>query len=174
MAKRRPRCIVIAGPNGAGKTTFARQFLPNEADVLHFVNADLIAAGLSPLDPSAVQVRAGRILLSELDRLVSARADFAFETTLSGLSYVGRLRRWKAVGYRLELVFLKLPSAEMAIERVALRVKQGGHHVPAHDIRRRFKRGWHNFGAAYKTLVDSWAVYDNQGRRPVLVDQSNG
>lgn len=174
MAKRRPRCIVIAGPNGAGKTTFAKEFLPNEAGILHFVNADLIAAGLSPLDPPAAQVAAARILLKELDRLASAREDFSFETTMSGLTYLGRIRKWKASGYRMELVFLKLPTVEMALDRVAQRVRQGGHHVPAADVRRRFKRGWRNFEAAYKLTVDAWAVYDNQGRIPKLIDQSNG
>ncbi len=174
MAKRKPRCIVIAGPNGAGKTTFAKEFLPHEAGVLHFVNADLIAAGLSPLDPSAAQVAAARILLKELDRLSAAREDFAFETTMSGLTYLGRLRKWRASGYSIEMVFLMLPSVELALDRVAQRVKQGGHHVPASDVRRRFKRGWLKFGVAYKPIADSWAVYDNQGRRPILIEQSNG
>lgn len=173
MAKR-PRVIVIAGPNGAGKTTFAREFLPKDAGIMNFVNADLIAAGLAPLEPASAQVAAARILLKELDRLAAARQDFAFETTMSGLAYLGRLRKWKAAGYRIEMVFLKLPTVEMAIDRVAQRVKQGGHHVPAMDVRRRFKRGWRNFEAAYKLTVDSWAVYDNQGRIPKLIDQSNG
>ena len=108
MARRTPRCIVIAGPNGAGKTTFAREFLPNEAGVKNFVNADLIAAGLSPLEPSAAQVAGARILLKELDRLASERKDFAFETTMSGLTYLNRLKRWRKSGYRIEIVFLKL------------------------------------------------------------------
>lgn len=174
MAKRRPRCIVIAGPNGAGKTTFAKEFLPNEAGVPHFVNADLIAAGLSPLNPAAAQVAAARILLKELDRLSGSRKDFAFETTLSGLTYLERLKRWRADGYRIEMVFLRLPSIEMALDRVQQRVRQGGHSVPAADVRRRFKRGLRNFEAAYKPVVDAWAVYDNQGRHPKLIDQSNG
>jgi len=105
-----PRRIVIAGPNGAGKTTFAREYLPKEAGVVHFVNADLIAGGLSPLRPENAVIAAGRLFLSELDRLAQARVDFAFETTLSGLSYLARLRRWKAAGYRLEIIFLRLPS----------------------------------------------------------------
>src|SRR5574337_1221317 len=96
----RPRCIVIAGPNGAGKTTFAREFLPKDAGVIRFVNADLIAGGLSPLKPELAALEAGRLLLAELDRLARARVDFAFESTLSGLSYVGRLRRWRIAGYR--------------------------------------------------------------------------
>src|SRR5574337_881524 len=97
----RPRCIVIAGPNGAGKTTFAREFLPKDAGVVHFVNADLIAGGLSPLRPELAALAASRLLLKELNRLAKARLDFAFESTLSGLVYLGRLKRWKAAGYRI-------------------------------------------------------------------------
>ena len=100
-----PRCIGIAGPNGVGKTTFAREYLLKDAGVIHFVNADLIAAGLSPLRPELASLASGRLLLTELDRLAKARADFAFETTLSGLVYLGRLQRWKAAGYRIEMVF---------------------------------------------------------------------
>ena len=174
MPKRRPRCIVIAGPNGAGKTTFAREFLPNEAGVMHFVNADLIAAGLSPLDPPAAQVAAARILLKELDRLAIERKDFAFETTMSGATYLARLRSWKKSGYRIEIVFLKLSSVELALKRIANRVKQGGHDVPVEDVRRRFERGWRNFEASYKALADSWAVYDNTGSFTKLIEGSNG
>jgi len=135
-AKRhQPRCIIIAGPNGAGKTTFAREFLPREAGITHFVNADLIAAGLSPLKPELAALAAGRLLLSELDRLATARADFAFESTLSGLSYAARLKRWKRNGYRVEIVFLKLASVALALRRIADRVRQGGHPVPASDVR---------------------------------------
>ena len=104
-----PRCIVIAGPNGAGKTTFAREFLPKDAGVLHFVNADLIAGGLSPLRPELAALSGGRIFLAELDRHARARADFAFETTLSGMVYLHRLKRWKGAGYRIEIIFLRLP-----------------------------------------------------------------
>src|SRR5215813_8473815 len=106
MAKRirRPRCVVIAGPNGAGKTTFARRYLPEDAGMVHFVNADLIASGLSPLRPELAAIPAARMLLGELDRLAAAQVDFAFETTLSGLTYVRRLQSWKHVGYRIEIV----------------------------------------------------------------------
>ena len=165
-----PRCIVIAGPNGAGKTTFAREFLPREAAVVHFVNADLIASGLSPLKPELVTLAAGRLFLAELDRLAKARADFAFESTLSGLVYLARLRRWKKAGYQIEIVFLRLPSPRIALRRVASRVKQGGHHVPRADVLRRFARGWQNFQDAYKPLADAWTVYDNSGERPRLLE----
>jgi predicted ABC-type ATPase len=165
-----PRCIVIAGPNGAGKTTFAREYLPKDAGVIHFVNADLIAAGLSPLRPELAALAGGRLLLTELDRLARARADFAFESTLSGLRYVGRLKKWKAAGYRLEMVFLRLRSPQLALRRIAVRVKQGGHDVPRADVLRRFERGWRNFEASYKPLADAWAVYDNSGDRPQLLE----
>lgn len=166
-----PHCIVIAGPNGAGKTTFAREFLPRGAGVVHFVNADLIAAGLSPFRPALVALSAGRLLLRELDRLAASRADFAFESTLSGRSYVARLRRWKQAGYRVEFVFLRLRSSQLALRRIAARVRQGGHDVPKADVLRRFERGWTNFDAVYRPLADAWAVYDNSGPRPILVEK---
>jgi predicted ABC-type ATPase len=167
-----PRCIVIAGPNGAGKTTFAREFLPKDAGVIRFVNADLIAAGLSPLRPELASLAGGRLLLTELDRLAKARVDFAFETTLSGLGYVGRLQKWRAGGYRIEMVFLRLPSTQLALRRIAVRVKQGGHNVPRADVLRRFVRGWKNFETAYKPLADAWAAYDNSGDRPQLLESN--
>lgn len=160
---------MIAGPNGAGKTTFAREFLVRDAKVSHFVNVDLIAAGLSPLKPEQAALAAGRLFLAELDRLADNRVDFAFETTLSGLVYLKRLRKWKTAGYRIEMIFLRLSSPKMALYRVAARVKQGGHDVPKKDILRRFDRGWNNFQSAYSILADSWAVYDNAGAVPKLI-----
>jgi predicted ABC-type ATPase len=165
-----PRCIIIAGPNGAGKTTFAREFLPKEARIVHFVNADLLAAGLSPLKPQAAALAAGKLLLKELDRLARARVSFSFESTLSGLTYVARLRRWRALGYRIEIVFLKLHSPQLALRRIAARVKQGGHDVPRSDVLRRFERGWENFTKVYKPLADSWEVYDNSKREFQLIE----
>jgi len=165
-----PRCIIIAGPNGAGKTTFAREFLPKDAGVVHFVNADLLAAGLSPLKPDLAALNAGRLFLAELDRLAKAREDFAFESTLSGLTYIGRLKRWKAAGYQIGIFFLKLTSIQLALRRIAVRVRQGGHNVPPGDVERRFKRGWKNFEHSYKPLADSWEVYDNSGSGPELLE----
>lgn len=167
---RQPRCIVIAGPNGAGKTTFAREFLPKDAGVIHFVNADVIASGMS-LRPELVALAAGRVFIAELERLAADRVDFAFETTLSGLSHVRRLARWKASGYRIEIVFLRLPSPQLAISRVAGRVRQGGHDVPRADILRRFERGWQNFQSAYRPIADEWSVYDNRSRIPKLLEE---
>ena len=166
-----PLCVVVAGPNGAGKTTFAREFLPKYAGVIHFVNADLIAGGLSPLRPELAALAAGRIFLREIDRLAHARADFAFETTLSGLTYRSRLKRWKTSGYRVEIVYLWLPSAQLALRRVAARVRQGGHNVGPADVRRRFTRSWRNFQAVYRPLANAWAVYDNSGPTPRLLEK---
>ena len=163
-----PRCIIIAGPNGAGKTTFAREYLPKDAGVIHFVNADLLAAGLSPLKPDLATLNAGRLFLGELDRIANARLDFAFESTLSGLSYIGRLKRWKSHSYRIEIVFLRLASVQLALHRISVRVKQGGHNVPHADVVRRFERGWKNFESTYKPLADSWQIYDNSGLKPQL------
>ena len=170
--RRRPRCIVIAGPNGAGKTTFARRYLPEVADVIHFVNADLIAAGLSPLEPALAAVRAGRLVLREIDRLAADRADFALESTLSGLGYARRIRAWKRTGYRVEIVYLKLKSNRLALRRIASRVQEGGHDVPRSDVIRRFARGWANFERVYRPLADAWAVYDNSGQEALLLEAS--
>ena len=163
------RILIIAGPNGAGKTTFAREYLPNEAACPTFVNADLIAAGLSPFDPDAAAVRAGRLMLAELDALAARGESFAFETTLSGLGYLRRIERWRSERYRVELVFLSLPTPELAIRRVAKRVALGGHHIPADTIRRRFHAGRENFERLYQPAVDAWAWYDGSRRPPVLL-----
>ena len=167
---RPPRCIIIAGPNGAGKTTFAREFLPKDAGVVHFVNADLIASGLSPLCPELAALSGGRLFLAEVDRLARLRVDFAFETTLSGLVYLRRLKRWKTAGYRLEIIFLRLPSPRLALRRIAARVRQGGHNVRRADVLRRFDRSWNNFNRHYRPLADAWEVYDNSGRTPRLLE----
>jgi predicted ABC-type ATPase len=169
--KRRPRCIVIAGPNGSGKTTFAREYLPKVAGVIPFVNADLIAQGLSPLDPGGAAVAAGRVLLREVNRLAAARADFAFETTLSGLSYARLLKAWKADGYVIEIAYLRLRSPTLAIRRIAARVRQGGHNVPRADVLRRYVRGWDNFQLIYRPLADEWAIYDNSHATPTLIER---
>jgi predicted ABC-type ATPase len=170
---KRPLCIVIAGPDGAGKTTFAREYLLKDARVIHFVNADLIAGGLSPLRPELAALTAGRLFLAELDRLARLRQNFAFETTLSGQVYLNRLKRWKAAGYRIEILFLRLSSPQIAIRRIAARVRQGGHDVPTPDVVRRFERGWNNFVKLYRPLADGWAVYENSGLAPVLIEQSS-
>lgn len=171
LASPRPLCIVIAGPNGSGKTTFARDFLPKEAGLVHFVNADLIASGLSPLKPDDAAIAAGRVFLSELDRLTRARESFAFESTLSGIGYAARLRNMKRAGYRIEIAYLKIGSPQLALRRISARVKQGGHNVPRADVLRRFKRSWTNFVSVYRPLADRWSVYDNSGTTAILLER---
>jgi predicted ABC-type ATPase len=165
------KIIIIAGPNGAGKTTFAREFLPAEAGLPVFVNADLIAAGLSPFHPELAAIRAGRLMLQEIDVHTATGRSFAFETTLAGLSYVRRIDAWRRDGYIVELIFLSLPSPEDAIRRVAERVKQGGHNVAEDVIRRRFAAGMQHFLETYRQRVDYWMQFDNSGLEPVLVDE---
>lgn len=167
---RRPRCLLIAGPNGAGKTTFAREYLPDDVRVLNFVNADLIASGLSPLQPELAAVAAARLMLNEIDRLVERRADFAWESTLSGLAHVKRLQVMRALGYHVEIIYLQLASPRLALRRIAARVRQGGHNVPKADVLRRFSRSWQNFETRYRPLADAWAVYDNSSRPPKLIE----
>ena len=174
MASKRAhsRCIIIAGPNGAGKTTFARDYLSSIAGLIHFINADLIAGGISPLSPALAALSAGRLVLRELDRLVDARAEFAFESTLSGLQYAKRITNWKRQGYLIEIVYLRLASPKLALSRVEARVRQGGHSVPRADVLRRFKRGWDNFRNIYQPLADRWAIYENSGSIPILLERS--
>ena len=163
------KIIIIAGPNGAGKTTFARSFLPQEAQCQRFINADLIAAGLSPFAPEAAALKAGRLMLAEIDDCVRKAESFAFETTLAGLAYLGRIQQWRAAGYHVSLFFLRLPDAETAVARVAERVLQGGHHIPEYVICRRFAAGLRNFENAYKPAVNAWADFDNVGAEPKLL-----
>src|SRR3989304_7105383 len=164
------RIAIAPGPNGGGKTTFAREFLPNEANCPIFVNADLIAAGLSPFAPDVAAFKAGRIMLETIAEYVKHGESFSFETTLSGLTYAQMIPVWRSSGYTVKLIFLSLPNVEIALERVATRVKQGGHNVPEDVIRRRFAHGIQNF-ERYKVLVDSWQLYDNSDAPPVLLDE---
>lgn len=171
IATNNKRIVIIAGPNGAGKTTFAREFLPTDAELPNFVNADLIAAGLSPFAPDVAAFKAGRIMLETIAEYVKHGESFSFETTLSGLTYAQMIPVWRSSGYAVKLIFLSLSDVEIALERVATRVIQGGHNVPEEVIRRRFAHGIANF-ERYKLLVDSWQLYDNSGAPPVLLDES--
>lgn len=164
------KIIMIAGPNGAGKTTFARSFLPVEAQLPRFINADLIAAGLAPFAPETAALRAGRLMLQEIGQCAKRGESFAFETTLSGLGYLRQIAGWQAQGYRVSLFFLSLPDVETAVARVAARVRQGGHDIPEPVIRRRFVAGRTNFQRHYKPAVDDWALYDNAGPEPVMLE----
>lgn len=167
------KILIIAGPNGAGKTTFATEFLPNEASCPEFVNADLIAAGLSPFQPDQVAFAAGRQMLALIDELVTAGKSFAFETTLSSRSWLRLIPRWKALGYRVKLYFLTLPDPEFALRRVERRVRFGGHDIPAATALRRFQRGLENLRGHNRGLVDPWSVYDGSQWPPLLLDVGN-
>lgn len=164
------KIIIIAGPNGAGKTTFARSFLPEEAQCPRFINADLIAAGLAPFAPETAALKAGRLMLEEIEDCLRKGESFALETTLSGHGYLTRIRQWREQGYHVSLFFLCLPDAETAIARVAERVRQGGHNIPEGVIRRRFAAGLRNLERAYKFAVDAWAKYDSVGESPALLE----
>lgn len=165
------KIVIIAGPNGSGKTTFAREFLPFEAECPEFVNADLIAAGLSPFQPDAAAFRAGRVMLEEIAAHAAAGRSFAFETTLSGLTYARMIPEWRLAGYKVKLLFLSLASAEEAIARVAMRVRQGGHNIPPEVVRRRFASGMKNFLEIYRSRVDCWQWFDNSGPAQILREE---
>jgi len=160
---------IIAGPNGSGKTTFAKLFLPEYVNCPNFVNADLIAQGLAPFEPRAAAIKAGKLVLQQIDEYARRGADFAFETTLSGKSYANLLSELKSKGYAIHLFFLWIPSPELAIARIKERVVEGGHHVPAEDVRRRFVRGLRNFFKMYESLLDSWVLIDNSKSKPIVV-----
>ena len=165
------KIVIIAGPNGAGKTTFAREFLPKEVGCPVFVNADLIAAGISPFKPEIASFHAGRLMMEEIKRHISSGESFAFEATLSGKTYAHMIPEWRKMGYEIKLIFLYVSDVSTAIDRVKNRVKQGGHNVPESTIRRRYEKGWSNFQHHYKRLVDAWVLYDNSGPKPQLLDK---
>jgi len=165
------KIIIIAGPNGAGKTTFAKEFLPKEANCPTFVNADLIAAGLAPFEPEQVAFRAGRLMLEEIFNYAVRGVSFAIETTLSGRGYARLIPDWQIDGYIVKLFFLRLASPELAIARVQQRVREGGHNIPSPIIHRRFTAGQRNFENLYKPVIDEWALYDNSGSEPLLIEE---
>lgn len=160
---------IIGGPNGAGKTTFATEFLPHYADCRNFINADLIAQGIAPLAPEQAAIRAGRLMLAEIRRLSTGGETFAFESTLSGRSYLQLIRRLRHRGYDVHLFYLWVPEVDLLLSRVRLRVVRGGHNVPADVIRRRFGRSISNFLRSYRTAVSSWTFFDNSGTSPDLI-----
>lgn len=160
---------IIAGSNGSGKTTFARQFLPDYAKCSSFINADLIATGLSPFSPGLVAIKAGKLVLEEINRLADKGADFAFETTLAGKSYIKFLKNLKEHGYSINIFFLWIPNTALALTRIKDRVSEGGHDVPAVDVKRRFNRGLDNFFKHYKPMADTWLLFDNSDVVPRLL-----
>ena len=157
---------IIAGPNGAGKTTFAKEFLPKYANCNEFVNVDLLAQGISPFAPDTVAVQAGRLMVKRIAELADRGAEFSFETTLAGKTYVNVIRKLKQQGYSIHLYFLWLPTVEMAIARVFARTQQGGHNVPEDVIRRRFTAGTLNLSRLFRPLVDELLLFDNSGEKP--------
>jgi len=165
----RPRAIVIGGPNGAGKTTCAATLLPKDLDIRQFVNADVIATGLSGFAPQTVAVQAGRLMLARIAELARRRQDFAFETTLASRSFAPFLGRLRREGYAVHVIFVWLQSPELAVARVAARVRQGGHHVPEGVVTRRYWRGLANFRQLYQPLADAWVLCDNSSDNPVVV-----
>ena len=170
MATISPGVVVLGGPNGAGKSTAAPRLLRGFLKVEEFVNADTLAQGLSAFRPEDVALQAGRIMLKRLDDLESQGKSFAFESTLASQALARRLERLKKRAYRIHIVYLWLPTAELAIARVAERVRAGGHDVLSDDVRRRFSRGRHNFFRRYQPLADTWRLYDGSSiRGPRLI-----
>lgn len=169
MASGAPTVYIVAGPNGAGKTTFCNEFLPDFVQCREFLNADLIAAGLSPFAPESQNFRAARLLLTRMKELTESRESFGFETTLSGRSYLRTLAAMKEEGYQLVLFFLWLPTSDLAVDRVAERVLAGGHDVPEPIIRRRFDSGLRNLFQRYRDLADWWWLLDGSSLPPSVI-----
>ncbi len=168
-----PSIYLIAGPNGVGKTTFAREFLPKEVNCLRFMNADEVARGLSPFDPEAAVFRAGRVLIGEIRAALTSRDTFGWESTLSGRGHVRLLREARAAGYGIELHYLSVPSPAICIERVARRVREGGHNVPVADVKRRFYRSFENLVEIYLPLADRWTMWDATPTKPAPLFHSS-
>lgn len=164
-----PVCWIIAGPNGSGKTTFALEYLPKVAGCSHFINADLIAAGLSPLAPERELIPASRLFLSEIQTCVINNTDFSIETTLAGRSYLKMIKKLKSDNWTVKLIYLALPSVEMSKERVAERVLHGGHNIPIKDIERRFSRSLKNLLNEFSYEVDTCLCFMNIGKAPDLI-----
>jgi predicted ABC-type ATPase len=167
--KNKRNAYIIAGPNGAGKTTFAVKFLPKYVRCPNFVNPDLIAQGLSPFSPGAAAIKAGRLVLEQIHQFANRGVDFAFETTLSGKSYVNLFKSLKKKGYKIHIFFLWIPDADLGVSRIKGRVAQGGHDVPVRDVLRRFNRSIWNFFKLYQSFADSWMLFDNAGPIPILI-----
>jgi predicted ABC-type ATPase len=164
-----PVIYVLSGSNGAGKTTCAFSIMPELIDCYEYVNADAIAAALSPFKPLEVSVDAGRVMLQRIKALAESKVNFAFEATLSSKSFAPFLALCKKQGYSLRLIYIWLNSVELAVERVKRRIESGGHYVPESTVRRRYGRSLQNFFRLYSPLADEWRFYDNSLDEPVLV-----
>ena len=175
MASRTPKVAVIAGPNGAGKSTIAPALLCDVFGIREFVNADVIARGMSAFDPDSAAIAAGRVMLSRLHELAEARADFAFETTLASRSFAPWIAKLRDSDYFFHLAFVWIPSPDVSVARVRHRVASGGHHVPDDVVRRRYERGIDNFFRLYRPIADRWRVLDNTARgAPRLIAEGRG
>lgn len=168
-----PKVIIIAGPNGVGKTTFAKEFLPNEAGTLQFVNADMIAAGISPFAPDTAAVSAGRVMIKRLEDLSAEGVDFAIETTLSGTWLKDHIVQWRQLGYFVEMHYLRASDVGLTLRRIHQRVQNGGHNIPEQVAIRRFTRSQRLFESLYKNLVDEWIVY-NCGEDGIVLSERKG
>lgn len=169
QSERQPVVLVIAGPNGAGKSTAAPLLVHEMAGIDRYINADAIARGFSPFKPDLSAVTAGRLMIEHMSSLVRARQDFALETTLSGVRLSDKLEGMRSAGYRVQLIFLWLPSADLAVRRVDQRVSLGGHSIPDQTVRRRYTRGLENLLRVYMPIVDLWRVFDNSRAVPCQI-----
>jgi len=160
---------IIAGPNGSGKTTFAKTFLPEYAKCDRFINADLIAAGLSPFSPQQVAIKSGKLVLEQIKEYSENGVDFGFETTLSGVTYLKYFKMLKEKGYKIHIYFLWIPGVQLAVARVKDRVAQGGHNVPVQDVKRRFGRSMKKFFVNYRLLADQWMLFNNSQPKPRII-----
>jgi predicted ABC-type ATPase len=163
-----PKCFIIAGPNGAGKSTSAFQIFSDLKD-FEFVNADLIARGLSPLNPQSVPISAGKIMLARIQELITDRADFSFEATLSSKNFIKIIKEMKNLGYEISIIYMYVDSPELAFKRVQLRAKQGGHFIDQETVYRRYIRSLKNFFELYSVLADDFYFYDNSSDSPVFI-----
>ena len=167
-AEMHPVCYIVAGPNGAGKTTFALRYLPHIVSCRNFINADEIARGVSPLDFDAGLIQASKIFLQSLAKKVASRETFAFETTLSGRSYIPQIEKWQDDGWKVVLIYLYIPSADFSADRVEQRVRQGGHGIPADAIVRRYPRSIKNL-FLYANVCDHTFCFDNENDAPLPI-----
>ncbi len=165
----KPNCYIVAGPNGAGKTTFATRFLPCYADCRNFINPDLFTRALSPFDPDAGLLQAGRIVLERIDEFTKAKTDFAFETTLSGRAYVSVIHRLRTEGFQVHMFYIWIHNLDLTLSRIRNRVESGGHNVPELDVRRRFTRTLHNLFTLYRPLLHTLHFYENSLDIPRLI-----
>jgi len=160
---------IVAGPNGSGKTTFAKTFLPEYAKCDRFINADLIAAGLSPFSPQQAAIKSGKLVLGQIKEYSDNDINFGFETTMSGVTYLKYFKMLKEKGYKINIFFLWIPDSQLGIARVKDRVMRGGHNVPVEDIKRRFKRSIEKFFKSYRLLADKWILFNNAEAKPRII-----